>query len=266
MTDPKLAAFSVATGERLWAKELMSFSDHCPRFRCADWPVAADLDGDGRAEIVVPHTSVGLVRACRMLDGATGETRWECPLWSGMNWAYDSLVHLLAGPDLDADGTSDLVVVSRLMDPKKAPAQTWAYVDAVSGKDGRRLWHWRTEINAWDTTPSGPVFWWGRGSDGWPMLAVPIGGDLAPGVAAPRFYQFSSPDPPVVHFLAAATGKEEHTIVGLSWPRTADLDGDGLTDLWGSVDGKLCAFRGGPPEAWRVSIGCTRPATSTATA
>jgi hypothetical protein len=25
-----------------------------------------------------------------------------------------------------------------------------------------------------------------------------------------------------------------------------------LTDLWGSVDGKLCAFRGGPPEAWRV--------------
>jgi len=31
------------------------------------------------------------------------------------------------------------------------------------------------------------VFWWGRGSDGWPMLAVPIGGDLAPGVAAPRF-------------------------------------------------------------------------------
>ena len=84
------------------------------------------------------------------------------------------------------------------------------------------------------------------------MLAVPIGGDLAPGVAAPRLYPFSSPDPPVVHFLAAATGKEEHTIAGLSWPRTADLDGDGLTDLWGSVDGKLCAFRGGPPEAWRA--------------
>ena len=84
------------------------------------------------------------------------------------------------------------------------------------------------------------------------MLAVPIGGDLAPGVTAPRFYPFSSPDPPVVHFLAAATGKEEHTIAGLSWPKTADLDGDGLTDLWGSVDGKLCAFRGGPPEPWRV--------------
>src|SRR6185437_2535385 len=25
-----------------------------------------------------------------------------------------------------------------------------------------------------------------------------------------------------------------------------------LTDLWGSVNGRLCAFRGGPPEAWRV--------------
>ena len=108
-----------------------------------------------------------------------------------MKFGYDSLVHLLAGPDLDADGTSDLVVVSRLMNRHssstpggQAARQTLAYVDAVSGKNGRRLWHWRTEINSWDTTPSGPVFWWGRGSDGWPMLAVPIGGDLAPGVAA----------------------------------------------------------------------------------
>ena len=258
LTAPKLAAFSVASGQRIWAKELMPFYRPMPAVPVRDWPVAADLDGDGRAEIVVPN--VGKVgQGVLMLDGATGETRWDCPLWPGMEFAYDSLVHLRAGPDLDADGTSDLVVVSRLVDrhPSSAlgrerAAQTQVYVDAVSGKDGRRLWHWRTEINYWDTTPSGPVFWWGRGSDGWPMLAVPVGGDLAPGVAAPRFYPFSSPDPPVVHFLAAATGKEEHTIAGLSWPKTADLDGDGLTDLWGSVDGKLCAFRGGPPEAWRV--------------
>jgi tRNA A-37 threonylcarbamoyl transferase component Bud32 len=256
LTAPKLEAFSVTSGQRIWAKNLMSFFRPMPAVLARDWPVAADLDGDGRAEIVVPHLGqVG--QGVRMLDGATGETRWECPLWHGMNFAHDSLVHLLAGPDLDADGTSDLVVVSRLMNPNQASAgqmlrQTWAYVDAVSGKDGRRLWHWRTDINSWDTTPSGPVFWWGRGSDGWPMLAVPIGGDLAPGVAAPRFFPSSAPDPPVVHFLAAATGQEEHTIAGLSWPRTADLDGDGLPDLWGSVDGKLCAFRGGPPEAWRV--------------
>ena len=67
-----------------------------------------------------------------------------------------------------------------------------------------------------------------------------------------RVSPFSSPDPPVVHFLAGTTGHEEHTIDGLSWPKTADLDGDGMTDLWGSIDGKLCAFRGRLPEPWRV--------------
>ena len=241
LTDPTLAAFSVATGARLWVKKnLMSFYRPVPAVPVRDWPVAADLDGDGRAEIVVPHVGAA-GQGVRMLDGTTGETRWECPLWPGMKFAYDSLVHSLASPDIDADGTGDLVVVSRLMDRRsrtlggQLPEQTQVYVDAVSGKNGRRLWHWHTEINYWDTTPSGPVFWWGRGSDGWPMLAVPIGGDPAPGVAPPiRFYPFSSPDPPVVHFLAAATGKEEHTIAGLSWPKTVDLDGDGLADLWGA--------------------------------
>ncbi len=67
-----------------------------------------------------------------------------------------------------------------------------------------------------------------------------------------EFYSFISPDPPVVHFLAAATGQEAHTIAGLSRPKTADLDGDGLADLWGSVDGKLRAFRARPPEPWRA--------------
>ena len=49
-----------------------------------------------------------------------------------------------------------------------------------------------------------------------------------------------------------ADGRELHTIDGLSWPKPADLDGDGLEDLWGSVDGKLRAYRGEAPEAWRV--------------
>ncbi len=71
-----------------------------------------------------------------------------------------------------------------------------------------------------------------------------------PGIAPTnRFY---APDPPVVHFLMASSGAESHTIAGLSWPKTADLDGDGLADLWGSVEGKLRAFRAEPPEAWRA--------------
>ncbi len=230
-----------------------------PAVPVRDWPVAADLDGDGRAEIVVPH--VGMVgQGVRMLDGATGETRWDCPLWPGMKFAYDSLVHLLAGPDLDADGTSDLVVVSRFDGPARRLAhsegrcqtrlgstsmRSRARTAADSGTgaprstSGTRLPAGRCSGGAGD--PTAGRCWRSRSAATWPPVVTP-----------PRFYPFSSPDPPVVHFLAAATGKEEHTIAGLSWPKTADLDGDGLTDLWGSVDGKLCAFRGGPPEAWRV--------------
>ena len=175
----------------------------------------------------------------------------------------DSLAHLMAAPDLDADGTRDLVVVSRFSGrgPHERiagmpPEPTRVFVDALSGKDGRRLWEWHTEIGDWDSTPIWPVFWWGRGPDGWPMLAVPIDG-LVPGIA-PK-YPYYAPVPPVVHLLAAATGREAHTIDGLSRATTADLDGDGLADLWGSVGDKLRAFRAEAPEAWRA-LGRLQPA------
>ena len=95
----------------------------------------------------------------------------------------------------------------------------------------------------------GPPLWWGRGPDGWPMLVVPLGGMAQGEIEVP--YQQAGRMPPVVRILEASTGRKLHTIDGLSWPKLADLDGDGLEDLWGSVEGKLRAFRGGPPEAWR---------------
>ena len=103
-----------------------------------------------------------------------------------------------------------------------------------------------------DTTPICSVFWWGRGSDGWPMLALPIGGKQEPG--GDPDYRFFPPDPPVVHLLAAATGIEEHTIAGLL-AQGRRPDGDGLADLWGAVDGKLVAIRAEPAEAWRALDG-----------
>ncbi len=106
-----------------------------------------------------------------------------------------------------------------------------------------------TELTNADTTPINSAFWWGLGSDGWPMLALPIGGKQEAG-GDPR-YRFFPPDPPVVHLLGAATGVEEHTVPGLTSPKVADLTGDGLADLWGAVDGKLVAIRAEPAEAWR---------------
>ena len=274
LTSPTLAAFSTARGKRLWARKLNSWYGPRPAVAVRDWPLAADLDNDRRAEIVVPddiHSPDTLgpagwprYRGIRMLDGATGEPRWDCPLWPIMeSGPADGLIHLLAAPDLDADGVRDVVVISRYSGerpyearPGQLPEPSRIFVDAVSGKGGQRLWHWRTELTNADTTPINSAFWWGLGSDGWPMLALPIGGKQEAG-GDPR-YRFFPPDPPVVHLLGAATGIEEHTVPGLTSPRIADLNGDGLADLWGAVDGKLVAIRAEPAEAWRASMDCTR--------
>jgi hypothetical protein len=81
------------------------------------------------------------------------------------------------------------------------------------------------------------------------MLVVPLGGK-APGETELPWQQ-SGRMPPVVRVLEASTGRLQHTIDGLSWPRLADFDGDGLEDLWGAVGDRLWAFRAEPPEAWR---------------
>jgi tRNA A-37 threonylcarbamoyl transferase component Bud32 len=252
-----LSVFSARTGKRLWTQEARDAHYLPDRHDWARaWPLVADLDGDGRAEIVVPdyqpHRHYSGVRA---LDGVTGAERWVRPM-RPYNGGHDGLVHLLAGPDLDGDGTNEVVAISRFDGRTlerlagQPGEQKRVYVDALSGKDGRGLWWWRTEIGNADTTEIGVPFWSGRGPDGWPMLALPLGGNPAPG--APPQNRFYPPDPPVVHLLAAASGTEAHSIAGLSWPRASDLDGDGLADLWGSVEGTLRAFRGSAPEKWRA--------------
>ncbi len=266
LTAPTLVAFSATSGKRLWRKKLLTFYRPMPEPAARSWPLAADLDGDGHCELVVPdydgdrsYTGSRSGGGIQLLDGASGERRWNCPVWPGMEYAYDGLIHLLKAPDLDADGTRDLIVVSRLGSGIRSARPAYLrqeaepsriYVDAVSGKSGAKLWHWRTDVGYGDYTPVGAPFWWGRGGDGWPMLGLAIGASHRANVPAP----FMAPDPPVVHMLAGATGRELHAIEGLSSPETADLDGDGLADLWGELDGKVCAFRAGS----RVLAGARR--------
>ena len=234
-----------------------------------DWPLAADLDNDRRAEIVVPddiHSPDTLgpagwprYRGIRMLDGATGEPRWDCPLWPIMeSGPADGLIHLLAAPDL-MPTVRDVVVISRYSGGRPmrlGQVSCRSRVESLSTRfpvrAGKTLALAHRLTNA-DTTPINSAFWWGLGSDGWPMLSLPIGGKQEAG-GDPR-YRFFPPDPPVVHLLGAATGIEEHTVPGLTSPRIADLNGDGLADLWGAVDGKLVAIRAEPAEAWRALDG-----------
>jgi hypothetical protein len=77
-------------------------------------------------------------------------------------------------------------------------------------------------------------------------LVVTLGGrnEVHNGLAAER--------PGIAHILEASSGREVHAIDGLTDPAVADLDGDGLNDLWGQADRQLQAFRGEAPEVWRA--------------
>ena len=147
--------------------------------------------------------------------------------------------------DLDGDGVREVITVSVIAEGD-APG---IYVDAASGKDGRRLWWWKSDLPKELTQIRKPA-WWGRGPDGWPLLALPLGGEVVGDMFA--LLDDGRSVVPVVHLLEASTGRERHTVLGLTSARFADLDGDGLTDLWGDVEGELRAFRGEAPEAWRA--------------
>ncbi len=264
-----LSAFSIATGRPLWAVTVnAAYETPYDNTTAAPWPLVVDVNGDGRSEIVVPDSGAldprNGYRAARMLDGSTGEPRWTRPMRPDTK-ADDGLLHIVDAPDLDRDGFRDLVTTSIFIGRQPATSSQGGpgepervYVDALSGKDGRPLWWWHVEIPTDQFTFVATPRWWGRGADGWPLLAVPIGG------RHPQFGHIrrGSPSelyPSMVHMLEASTGREVHTLTGFENTEVADLDGDGLPDLWGEYQGDLRAFRGQGPETWRA-LGAFYPA------
>ena len=142
------------------------------------------------------------------------------------------------------------------MRQRQRPEPERIWVDVLSGKDGRPLWWWNVDVPDDKLCHIRTPFWWGRGADGWPLLAIPLGGndDQGPTSSYP-----SETMNEVVYLLEASTGRERHAINGLKRASLADLDGDGLADLWGDVDGELRAFRGEGAEVWRT-LGSFQPA------
>ena len=254
-------AFSIKTGHTLWASTAGTDYDQSetggPQ---PNSPFLVDLDGDSRSEIAVPDSGamppLAGYRGIKLIDGASGKPRWHRPM-NPNTTGGDGVAEIIAAPDLDGDGTRDLVTISlftaknpatRLPTPPEALERV--YVDALSGKDGRTIWWWSGDVPPARFVRTWRPAWWGRGPDGWPLLAVPLGGAHPDGfegnLGPERLLR------PTVHLLEASTGKERHHVNGLTQASVADLNGDGLTDLWGEVDGELRAFRGEAPEAWRV--------------
>jgi hypothetical protein len=256
-----LSAFSIATGQGLWTATINEkYSLPYANPLHPGWPWLVDLDRDGRSEIVVPDSGpmppASGFRGVQVLDGATGKTRWSHPMRPDTK-AQDGLEFLLEAPDLNGDDFRELMVVSRFEGRNPPATRTdWRseperiYVDALSGRNGQLLWTWCVDLPESKFTTIWAPHFWGRGPDGWPLLAVPLGGQNPdqPGsnTMSSQLY------PPTVHILEASTGRELDPAMGLIRASVADLDGDGLLDLWGEADGELRAFRGEPPELWRA--------------
>ena len=206
-----LAAFASGTGRQLWVQTVMEPYESLYQATAPDWPLVADLDADGRCEIVVADSgliaSAGNYRGVTLLDGASGQPRWVRPMRPDTK-AYDRIESIAAAPDLDHDGTRDLVILSRFNGrqpagkPNAPPEEPESiYCDAISGRDGHPLWWHRFEFDQQRVVGiSGPLFW-GRGPDGWPLLAVAFSG--------------LSRDRGVLRVLEASTGREVHTVRGM---------------------------------------------------
>jgi hypothetical protein len=125
-----LVAVATAGGARTWS----NWTDYGP-------VLFADLDGDGRPEMVTP---------LGVFDGATGQERWDLK-GSGGSPADRAVVTadrtVVVGPDLDGDGWRD-VFIAFVVDGQpfgRPPGARVLIAEVRSGKDGRALWR-RVEL------------------------------------------------------------------------------------------------------------------------
>jgi hypothetical protein len=224
----------------------------------ADWPLLVDLDGDGRTQIVVrqaefsprfdqPTRSPGRLGkkileavGVRVLEGATGATRWTRSLGRSRSEAYHGLwpFRVLVKHQM-------LFVASLLV--RWQPGfhrSAELYVDCLSGSDGASRWWSRLPLSSRRDDSHlladlGPMVWWGNGP-GEALLLVPVRKSGRGPVAATTTW-----------VLEARAGELRHTLSDMERPRAVDLDGDDRPELvgWVTADGA------GRRRSWRPISG-----------
>ncbi len=271
----RLTALSPASGQTLWQKTLQTGREGIDR-RDPPWPVVADLDGDGKPEIIVPYNAdksdVNSQRqflGIDVLDGATGKTLWKRRLIRAL---YDGLLapqHILAGPDLDGDGRRDLFTAGVIFPPQSAHSYYGGVpslvVEASSGVDGRTRWRSLQPItNFHESARVGSLRLGLPGADGHPQLVVTLQSYYVPNTVS-RQSQIPKTFGQTLVF-SSTSGKVEHSWPGLAALDTTDFNGDGIPDLFSLEPTapwlelrfdqanrpiKLHALRSSPPELWR---------------
>jgi hypothetical protein len=227
-----------------------------------DWP-RVYRDEDGSTTVLVHDGSAANQCVLAALDGATGRPRWKRRLTVDPQAGGDfyRLDRFLVGPDLDGDGRREVFVATLGM-PHQHQGRThhYLFLDALSGGDGRTLWTTRLRQSGgvrqeapWPREVR-PLEWWTAGGDGWPQFLVPIR----------RAY----PDDdrvPITYIVSAGTGRVMNLISNVDAANVADLDGDGVPDLyWGGWDDRgrwLDTGRGTPVgDSVRVPVRIDVPA------
>jgi outer membrane protein assembly factor BamB/tRNA A-37 threonylcarbamoyl transferase component Bud32 len=262
------------TGKLLWVHPVGRTANHFGGLKPPlGWPLVADLTKDGKPAIIVPfhNTSPDGWVGIKVLDGATGKSRWRSRLGraNGGSAEPSGPAHFLVGPDLDGDGCPDVFSVASLRGEEfgqATPSVSRLLVAAVSGADGRLLWRRHQtlrEITSWFPQTLTAGLWEQPGPNGPARLVVTSvgfqGGEFLKTrpTARDRIAQ--------TFVFSASTGSLEHLVPGLSDVGAADFNSDGLPDLYGlrrkgtGEPAELYAFRGTPPEAWR-RLGTWQPA------
>ena len=253
-----LSSLRLDTAEELWsytaeADWQWQFTHAQPQ---AVWPLIEDLDGDGVNEILIPDgNSIGRevwrtapTGRLQTLRGDTGKPVWvQSP---AINTVERQVERFVIGPDLDGDGTNDVIVVSlhgRIEDQSLS-----LFFDAISGADGRKL-GWQSQSlpsrGSRDDYRVAEMFWWGDSDD----AELVVCALSEPGLGAMS----------VVYCFDPWRMEVARSVPATESPRLVELDGDGRDDLivFSPNDrelfdrgGKLSAWRATDPQTWQ-SVG-----------
>ncbi len=247
-------AMSLATGNLLWersylATDRLDSSTIRPPGSEVAW--VADLDQDGKPEIIVPtrddwEPSGRHWYGLDALNGATGDPRWQRRLWTSKvtfssSGGNNSSVRVLIGPDLNGDRLLEVFATS--MPPDFPQPERSLQIDALSGQTGDIIWHRSVAGGNPYGERKSHALWWQVAQDGWPQLVVPV--------------DKGQSEQSTTYVIAASTGRLNHFLPEVAEPQVADLNADGISDLYYLADSqgsrRLTVLKGSPPYDWRRS-------------